>query len=102
MRAHITFAVKDTNRDPSYTVALRYLGVEVQLVHCCSYPPPPSSPSAFRQVVPIKDLAFQRSRNQGCRYDLIIVARREVYDDVFDKLQVLSCPLTSSVNSLWW
>lgn len=66
LRVHVTFAVKDTNREPSYTVALRYLGVE---------------------VVSLKELEFQRSRGAGCRYDLIIVARREVYDDVFDRLQ---------------
>jgi hypothetical protein len=70
MRVHITFAIKDTNRDPSYTIALRYLGIE---------------------VVPIKDLSYARSNAGGCRYDVIIVARREVYDDVFDKLQVGAC-----------
>lgn len=41
-------------------------------------------------MVGIKDLDFHRSRDQGCRYDLILVARREVYDEVFDKLQVRS------------
>lgn len=67
MRVHVTFAVKDTHRDPSYTVALRYLGVE---------------------VVALTELALTRTSSSGCRYDVIIVARREVYDDVFDKLQV--------------
>ena len=37
----------------------------------------------------MKDLEWPRSESgQGCRYDLILVARREVYDEVFDKLQV--------------
>jgi hypothetical protein len=68
MRVHVTFAVKDTKRDPRYTVALRYLGVE---------------------VVSLKELEYHRSKGAGCRYDLIVVARREVYDDVFDKLQTV-------------
>ena len=68
MRVHVTFAAKDTNRDPKYTVALRYLGVE---------------------VVSLKDLEYHRSRGSGCRYDAIVVARREVYDDVFERLQTV-------------
>jgi hypothetical protein len=44
--------------------------------------------------VPIKDLSYARSNAGGCRYDVIIVARREVYDDVFDKLQVVGACLS--------
>ena len=38
-------------------------------------------------MVALKDLEYHRSRGAGCRYDLVVVARREVYDDVFPTLQ---------------
>jgi hypothetical protein len=60
MRVHITFGAKDMRRDPKYASALRYMGIE---------------------AVPLKDLEYHRSSHPtpaGCRYDLIVVARREV------------------------
>jgi len=60
MRVHITFGAKDVRRDPKYASALRYMGIE---------------------AVSLKDLDYYRSSHPspaGCRYDLIVVARREV------------------------
>ena len=68
MRAHVTFAPLDARRHPRYAAMLRYMGVEV--------------------VAPLRRLVFhQREGGQGCRYDLILVARRECYDEVFRTLQ---------------
>lgn len=81
MRAHVTFSPLDTNRHPRYAAALRYMGVE---------------------VVPLQRLTYHRVQQQGrgngdesssgggkrgCRYDVVLVARRECFDAVYEALQ---------------
>ena len=81
MRAHVTFSPLDTNRHPRYAAALRYMGVE---------------------VVPLQRLTYHRVQQQGrgngdesssaggkrgCRYDVMLVARRECFDAVYEALQ---------------
>ena len=63
MRSHITFAAKDDKRDARYTRALEHIGI-----HVTSMP------------------ALDWSR-VSARYDLVVVARRECFDDVHGEMK---------------